>query len=300
MKLAIVIPYYKITFLEDCLNSLVAQTNNDFKVYIGNDFSPNDPEELINQFRGNIDITYEQFPNNLGMTSLVKQWERCISLVEEEEWVLLMGDDDVLGVNCVSDFYNNLEEITKLDINVFRYSSQVINETGTAISNVYDHPLIENSIDFLFRRLEGLTRSSLSEYIFRKEKIIIERFKEFPLAWHTDDLAILEFSDFENIYSVSSSTVLFRNSGYNISSKSDNTIQKNLANFYFYHYLIKEHSNKFSQYQLTILWAKMEKAFLDDKKQLDLAIKYSSLSFQNLKILRFLDFSRKYFQAILN
>jgi len=193
-----------------------------------------------------------------------------------------------------------LEEITKLDINVFRYSSQVINETGTAISNVYDHPLIENSIDFLFRRLEGLTRSSLSEYIFRKEKIIIERFKEFPLAWHTDDLAILEFSDFENIYSVSSSTVLFRNSGYNISSKSDNTIQKNLANFYFYHYLIKEHSNKFSQYQLTILWAKMEKAFLDDKKQLDLAIKYSSLSFQNLKILRFLDFSRKYFQAILN
>ncbi len=299
MKLAIVIPYYKITFLEDCLNSLVAQTNKDFNVYIGNDFSPNDPEELINQFRSSINVTYAQFQNNLGKRSLVKQWERCISLVEEEEWVLLMGDDDVLGVNCVSDFYKNLEEITKLNINVFRYSSQVINECSTAISNVYDHPLIENSIDFLFRRLEGLTRSSLSEYIFKKEKIINERFKELPLGWHTDDLAILEFSNFKNIYSVSSSTVLFRNSGYNISSKNDNIIQKNLANFYFYHYLIKEHSNKFSENQLLILWTKMEKAFLDDKKQLDLAINYSLLSFQNLNVKRFLDFSKKYFQAIL-
>ncbi|MCF4102120.1 glycosyltransferase family 2 protein [Gillisia sp. M10.2A] len=299
MKLAIVIPYYKIAFLEECLNSLVAQTNKNFHVYIGNDSSPDDPGELINQYRSSLKLIYTGFSSNLGKTSLVKQWERCIDLVNDEEWILLMGDDDVLGKNCVRDFYNNLEEVNCRNINVFRYSSQVIDESGIAISSTYYHPVIENSIDFLYRRLAGLTRSSLSEYIFRKKQVAKIGFKEFPLAWHTDDLAILEFSNFQNIFSVTTSTVFFRNSGHNISSKNDNTIQKNLANFYFYHYLIKEHSKIFSEHQILILWDKMEKAFLDDKKHVGLAIKYSSLSFKNFKFIRFLDFSRRYLQAIL-
>lgn len=38
--LAIVIPYYKITFFEDTLESLAHQTDKRFKVYIGDDASP--------------------------------------------------------------------------------------------------------------------------------------------------------------------------------------------------------------------------------------------------------------------
>jgi len=38
--LAIVVPYYKLTFFEETLKSLKSQTNKKFKVYIGDDASP--------------------------------------------------------------------------------------------------------------------------------------------------------------------------------------------------------------------------------------------------------------------
>ena len=47
MSLAIVIPYYNIHFFDKTLFSLSCQTDKRFKVYIGNNNSPNDPMELI-------------------------------------------------------------------------------------------------------------------------------------------------------------------------------------------------------------------------------------------------------------
>jgi hypothetical protein len=38
--LAIIIPYYKLCFFEENLQSLAAQTDKRFKVYIGDDASP--------------------------------------------------------------------------------------------------------------------------------------------------------------------------------------------------------------------------------------------------------------------
>lgn len=40
--LAIVIPYYKLTFFEETLQSLANQSDKRFKVYIGDDASPED------------------------------------------------------------------------------------------------------------------------------------------------------------------------------------------------------------------------------------------------------------------
>ncbi len=45
--LAIIIPYYKLTFFEETLQSLVNLTDERFKVYIGNDGIPEDPSYLF-------------------------------------------------------------------------------------------------------------------------------------------------------------------------------------------------------------------------------------------------------------
>ncbi len=50
--LAIVIPYYKLTFLEATLLSLANQTDQRFKVYIGDDASPEDCTPLLEKYRG--------------------------------------------------------------------------------------------------------------------------------------------------------------------------------------------------------------------------------------------------------
>ena len=50
--LAIIIPYYKLTFFRETLDSLAAQTDQRFHVYIGNDASPEDPTNLLEEFEG--------------------------------------------------------------------------------------------------------------------------------------------------------------------------------------------------------------------------------------------------------
>ena len=49
-QLAIIIPYYKIDFFEETLQSVAAQTNKNFTLYIGNDASPNSPLPLIQKY----------------------------------------------------------------------------------------------------------------------------------------------------------------------------------------------------------------------------------------------------------
>jgi len=107
MELAIVIPYYKIDFFEVCLESLSIQTNKNFKVYIGDDASPEDPSEILEHFKDSLNIVYHRFYENLGGTSLTQQWHRCINLSAGERWIMILGDDDYLSENYVEEFYKD-------------------------------------------------------------------------------------------------------------------------------------------------------------------------------------------------
>src|SRR5690606_7959291 len=116
--LAVVIPYYKLKFLDETLLSLKNQSNKRFITYIGNDASPDCPEDLLREYRKNLQIVYKKFNENLGSVSLTRQWERCLEMVQDETWIMVLGDDDKLGSECVEEFYRNLEEIEREGIKV--------------------------------------------------------------------------------------------------------------------------------------------------------------------------------------
>ena len=50
MNLAIVIPYYKINYFAETLESLAKQTDHRFHVYIGDDASLHSAEELLKNY----------------------------------------------------------------------------------------------------------------------------------------------------------------------------------------------------------------------------------------------------------
>ncbi len=112
--LAIIIPYYKLTFFEDTLESLANQTNQDFKVYIGDDASPDNPTDLLNRYKGKFDFHYHRFQTNLGGKSLTQQWDRCIGLSASEQWIMILGDDDFLSNSVVASFYEKQQEFIVL------------------------------------------------------------------------------------------------------------------------------------------------------------------------------------------
>lgn len=247
-KLAIVIPYYRLDYFDECLESLVAQTNNNFNVYIGNDASPQNPDILIDSYREKLNITYRRFEKNLGSFFLTHHWERCIKMSNEEEWIMILGDDDLLDESIVENFYSNYDSFNGKS-NVVRYASQVIGAEGTVKSSVYKHPKWETAPDSFFRWINGNTRSSLSEHVFTKKSYLYFGFKDYPIGWHSDDIAWLDFPVQKSIYSINSSTVFIRHSGLNLTTATDNLDIKEEASLRFQNDLIFEKLILFSRFQ---------------------------------------------------
>lgn len=239
--LAIVIPYYKIAFFEETLESLANQTDKRFKVYIGDDASPEKPLDLLDKYKGQFDFIYHRFETNLGGSSLTKQWERCIELSGDEEWLMILGDDDILGNSVVESFYNQYKEFNQ-QCNVVRFASVVLNEQDHTISKMYEHPKLEKGMDFFIRKLKWETRSSLSEYFFKREVYLKFYFKEYPSGFYSDDRAWIDFSEDKPIYTINDSVVIIRISDFSLSGNADKDVLKQ-AEFLYLKYF---YENKLS------------------------------------------------------
>jgi glycosyltransferase involved in cell wall biosynthesis len=293
--LAIVIPYYKLTFFEDTLHSLANQTDQRFKVYIGDDASPENPTLLLKKYKNEFNFLYHRFEVNLGTVSLTKQWERCIDMTSDEEWIMILGDDDYLEYNIVEQFHKNINEIKNIS-NVIRFSSCKIDEKGQSISEVFLHPKQELSTNFLFRN----TRSSMSEYIFKKKIILDIGFIELPLAWFADVLAMLEFSNFKDVYSINSAIVYVRITELSISGNRNNLKLKSKAKFGFYYYLLSKKIKYFNSSQIKSLKDRLNNCYLSDKGKFMLFLKITMFYLTNFLIKEYVLFLDKIVRSIIN
>ncbi|MEZ7497275.1 glycosyltransferase family A protein [Flavobacterium sp. Arc3] len=264
--LSIIIPYFKLTFFEETLESLANQTDKRFKVYIGNDASSEDPLVILEKYKGKFDFEYHRFEENLGGTLLTQQWERCIALSNNEEWIMILGDDDVLGDNVVDCFYENVNEIITYEISVVRFRTSVKLDDSNNTQYQTVHPKFETISDFYYRKFKGFTRSSLSEYIFTREVYKKNKFKAYPLAWHSDDRAWLDFSENKPIYSINDAEIVIRISDQSISGNKNGKTQKDLARLLFFSELITESFDKFSNKTKLLLLVRYEVILKDQNK----------------------------------
>jgi glycosyltransferase involved in cell wall biosynthesis len=246
--LAIIIPFYKLTFFEETIQSLAIQTDKRFKVYIGDDASPDDCSSLLEQFRGKFDFVYHRFESNLGGISLTQQWDRCIALSKGEEWIMVLGDDDVLGDTVVESFYKN-EPIFKYKTNVVRFATKKIFGKSNYRDDIFAHPVWEEATAAFYKKFDKTSRSTLSEYIFTRATYLKHGFYNYPLAWNSDDRAWLDFSDGKPIFTINKSFVYFRLSDVNISGRKDNLEYKNDSEIEFYRFIVFEKLNYYNNEQ---------------------------------------------------
>jgi glycosyltransferase involved in cell wall biosynthesis len=244
--LAIIIPYYKLAFFEATLQSLANQTNKQFKVYIGDDASPEDCSALLKKFEGSFDFNYHRFETNLGGTSLSKQWERCIAMSSNEEWMMILGDDDWLSDNVVEEFYKNLNS-NKNKYNVVRFATKLFFSNKQEYSNTYHHPVEEKYAATYLKKLKGTTRSSLSENIFKRKMYTKHGFHNYPLAWNSDDRAWFDFSESKPIFTINEAIVYVSVSEGSISGMDNNLEIKNRSQALFYSYLLWSFKLNFAQ-----------------------------------------------------
>lgn len=247
--LAIIIPYFKLTYFEETIHSLSLQTDKRFIVYIGDDASPENPCLVLENYKGLFEFEYYRFEENLGGISLVQQWDRCIALTTREEWFIILGDDDSLSPTCIEDFYTHLPKFTANHCNVVRYATVLNDVVQQKISPLYTHPTLEKATNFFYRRYKNQTRSSLSEYVFKREAYLKYNFHKYDLAWYADDRAWLEFSDFGAIYTINSSHLSIGMSAENISRAGYKTEIKEQVKILFFKDFILKNLSKFTRNQ---------------------------------------------------
>lgn len=249
---AIIIPFYKRTFFRETLDSLAAQTDQRFTVYIGNDASPENPDDLLEEFEGKFNFVYKKFERNLGGTSLITQWHRCIEMMQDEEWFMILGDDDYIDRNYVYAFNQAYQQNALLNYNVIKSFSKIVDEKNKIIIDKTEelNKLNCSAVDAFIAKATGLINSSLSEHFFYRKKYNEIKFRDFPLAWFADDFAILMFSGYGQIFLLKNAMCYVRMSSVNISGLLTNIGQKEQARIQFYQDVYAEMPiNKFTQKQ---------------------------------------------------
>ena len=259
--LAIVIPYYKAEFFEQCLKSLADQTNKNFNVYIGDDCSPNSPDVILNQFKNQLVINYHRFDSNLGSTYLTQQWDRCIDLIQDEKWIMLIGDDDELSENVVEDFYNSLDEINNKNIQVVRANVTEIDGDNKVLRE-FVYPRFELSTSSYIKKIVSDYHITLPEYIFSVSAYKKYGFVHFPFAFGSDNIAWLEFSEGKEIFTLPNGICYMRLSNFNISGDKSNVKDKVFAKYLTHQYIIKNLFNYFDVDQQKIVIEKGYKYLL--------------------------------------
>ncbi len=266
-KLAIVIPAFKEIYFEETLASIAAQTCKDFTLYIGDDGSPFKLKKITDLFQDQIHIVYKKFNENLGSKDLVAQWERCLDLVTDEDWIWLFSDDDIMDKNCVESFYKIVSNISSFDL--YHFNVSTINNQGDIIDSFSFPELLTSEEFFNGRSLLGY-HSYVIEYIFRKSHFTkMGRFENFDLAWGSDDALWIKLGQSKGIKTIPNAKVFWRRSEYNISpNSSDQEILKRkfYAKIKFLNWIyLQTKENKLNIEDSKIL-RQLEKSFLKELK----------------------------------
>ena len=216
-KLAIVIPAYKAKFLDSAIRSILSQSNQNFQLYVIDDGSPEGISRIVDQYTGNGNVTYYRFEKNLGGVDLIGHWNRSVQMADAD-WIWLFSDDDVAQPGCVQAFFDTLE-VTQAKFDVYRFNIQMIDQNDNVICVKAPHPESETGLNFLKRRLKGISLSAAIEYIFCKQAFIRESgFVNFPLAFCSDDASWIAFAGNKDIFTIPHYTISWRSSQLNISS----------------------------------------------------------------------------------
>ena len=227
-RLAIVIPAYKAKYLKETLESISQQTCKDFTLYIGDDYSPEDIYSIVQKYKNKIEIVYKRFDSNLGGKNLVEQWKRCIDLTQDEEWIWLFSDDDIMGSKCVESFYNTIKTD---NYDVFHFNVKEIDQTGKETGKASYYPEIISSYSLYKGKMTGKLLSLVVENIFSRN--IYKKtngFQNFDLAWGSDTATWIKFCSDTGMKTIYTDYIYWRISPENITPTISQSIVERKLN----------------------------------------------------------------------
>lgn len=189
MRYSIGIPAYKGKFLFKCIESILKQDYADFELIIVNDASPEDLYSIVRQF-DDPRIRYFKNDKNCGAENVVDNWNICLSYASGE-YFILMGDDDEMMPNYLSEFNNLIIKFPHLD--VYHCRSFIIDDDSEIKSLTPSWPEFESVYENIWHRMKGLRSQYISDFLYRTDSLKRNTgFFKLPAAWASDDISAYE------------------------------------------------------------------------------------------------------------
>ena len=242
-KVSFVLPAYKRRFLKEAMDSILAQTYRDFELVVVDDDSPGNLYDAIRSYSwepafqmlpdggrqwhvDGISVRYYRNGENIGGKDLVAAWGHALAFASGE-WCVLASDDDVYLPEYLSEMVSLSEKYPHADL--FHARVACIDSSGIWQTVADERVEFESQIQMVYRRGVERDLQCAPDFFFRRSALEkMGGFVPFRLGWYSDDATWMTLA--ANGVGCSSEVLfLVRMSGENISSRTDNALEKVLA-----------------------------------------------------------------------
>ena len=182
IKFSVTIPAYKDKYLKETIDSVLAQTYQNYEVVIVNDASPYDLDSIVNQY-SDPRIRYFKNEKNCGAKDVVDNWNICLSHATGE-YLICMGDDDNLKPRCLQDFADLIEKYPELDL--YHARSEIIDDDSNFVCILEERPEWESVYSLMYNP----RNTHLGDWLFKTETLRKNGgFFKLPYGWQSDDIS---------------------------------------------------------------------------------------------------------------
>ena len=212
-----IMPAYKAKFLSKAVNSILEQEYNNFELIIVNDASPENLEDIVKEFQDKR-IRYTENSHNIGGYDLVKNWNSCVSLAQND-YIILATDDDIFEKDFLSNAVTLIEKYP--EVSLIRSGVKKIDEHENVIDFEFPLKKFMTAQEFMLYYAKGGTISCVSNYIIKKTSLKENHgFISFPRAHYSDDATALALSK-NGVACMQKNSFKFRVSNINLSNLND-------------------------------------------------------------------------------
>lgn len=185
-KLTIIVPVYNTSaHLKKCINSLLAQVNQEMEILVINDGSTDSSGEILKEYakQNPQNITYYEKKNS-GIADT-----RNFGISKAKgKYILFVDSDDYIKENLIKE----LEQYIKQDIDIIKFKLEKVNENGQTLEKI-DGPVFEK-VDgqraFNLLAFSDVLVDSPCVYLFKRELFEKNNFK-FKVNTEHEDFGLI-------------------------------------------------------------------------------------------------------------
>lgn len=182
IKFSVTIPAYKEKYLKETIDSILAQTYQNYEIVIVNDASPYDLDSIISQYT-DPRIQYFKNEKNCGAKNVVDNWNICLSYATGD-YLICMGDDDKLTPICLQTFSDLIDKYPILDL--FHARTEIIDDFSNHVMTLELRPEWESVYSLIFTP----RNIHLGDFLFKTETLRKNGgFYKLPYGWQSDNIS---------------------------------------------------------------------------------------------------------------